>query len=410
MKVLRINTSLNHGGAALSSLNINNALIDLGIDSFMLGARGESNLESRLIGLGEGKFRRLINVAAYRVLGVEGLLNHNLWRKAIENIDEYDLIHLHNVHGYYMPHWVLEKLLLKPCVWTLHDFWICTGGPGSPPSRLKDRSKLERVFPFSNWQYPAEFFNRSNVRKKYIQKLISEYKPELVAISNEMAKRLIDLGLYGCSVNVIPHGFFNSELPPSEHDRVESKVKRGMPLNRHIFLFCSAQVDNPLKGFDIFFQSLIGLPSHFNWVAYVAGDKAELAKKKVKRFGDKFQFLGKLSEMEIRECFRACDYYITPTLDESFGRTVVEAMAEGAEVVCSDLAVLREVSDGRAMYFPVKDVSFLTSLLESSLRLSDKKNRLENAQIIRKKFSRQKMAHSYLELYYKQVREKCLEK
>ena len=109
--------------------------------------------------------------------------------------------------------------------------------------------------------------------------------------------------------------------------------------------------------------------------------------------------MGKIHGSEIQKYFRACDIYVTPTYDETFGRTVVEALAEGAGVVCSDLPVLREVSMGCADFFPPGDVEALRISLLRSMKMVNSKERLDVAKKIRKKFSRNQMAEKYVELY-----------
>lgn len=53
-------------------------------------------------------------------------------RELVEFIKKYnpDIIHLHNIHGYYLNMEILFnylKKVQKPIVWTLHDCWIFTG-------------------------------------------------------------------------------------------------------------------------------------------------------------------------------------------------------------------------------------------------------------------------------------------
>lgn len=410
MKVLRINTTVTEGGAALSTINIQKAVAALGVETWVLSARNPQNLSMKILTLGETKFRLVVNVLAYRALGIEGFANRSLWRSVLARLDEFDLIHLHNVHGYYMPFNVLRTLLLKPCVWTLHDFWLVTGGPGFPSPPLENRTGIERLLPFANFRYPIEWFDRSIKRRRILFKLIAQHNPSLVAISHVMAERLYSMGLPSPDLNVIPHGLYDSELGPSAVDRSQARGKKCWPLDQHVFLFSSAQVDNPVKGCDVFLSALKILPAKNTWVAYVIGAKSEAAKRRANALGLNVQFIGKISESEMRECYRACDTYVTSTFDETFGRAVVEALAEGAEVVCTDLPVLREVSGGNAIYFPAGDAEALGHELYRLLQHPAQSDRQSIANKIRGNFSKQLMATKYINLYEAEIERKNINK
>lgn len=61
-----------------------------------------------------------------------GFYSQNATRKLIKEIREYDpdIIHLHNLHDYYINIEILFEFLEqygKPVVWTLHDCWAFTG-------------------------------------------------------------------------------------------------------------------------------------------------------------------------------------------------------------------------------------------------------------------------------------------
>jgi len=403
MKVLIINTSVSQGGAALSALNIQETVADLGIDTWMLSARDAQCLERKLLSLNESESRLRVNALAYRLLGVDGFANRVLWKKILPRLKEFDLIHLHNVHGYYMPLDVLQVILSRPCVWTLHDFWIVTGGPGFPPPPFENRRGVERFFPFVNFRYPAELIDRSRKRRRLLFALIREHQPSLVAVSHAMAGRLKSMGLHQANMTVIQHGLYDGDPAPSATERERTRQKKGWPMDRHVFLFTSAQVDNPVKGCDLFIRALNGLSTEIPWVAYVVGDKSEVARKKVEELGLDVRFLGKVSESEMGELFCACDTYVTPTLDETFGRTVVEALAEGPKVVCTDLPVLREVSGGHAIYFPPGDVATLCKEMLTVLQGSMTEDRHNIANEIRSRFSRMRMAQKYVSTYQAEI-------
>lgn len=408
MKVLHINTAFTRGGAALATANINNALNELGVDSWFLNAREPANLEHKVLSLGESGLRLKINVLAYRIFGFEGFTNRGLWKSLIEELDQYDLIHLHNVHGYYMPYEVLNILLSKPCVWTLHDFWLVTGGSFAPLLNNAEKSFLERLFPFASFSYPAEWIDRSIRRRTKLLNIVAGKHPTIVVPSHSAADCLQVLELKSLPVNVISHGFFGSEAAPNDADRMSARMKMRWPIDKHVFLFVSPSVDNPIKGFGVFLDALLALPHSNDCVAYVAGGHSAHAQAKAIEAKIGLHFLGKLGNEDIKECFRACDTYVTATLSEAFGMTVIEALAEGAQVVCSDLPVLREVTGGDAIFFPPGDSAALSKELQRLIDNTEKSNREFVATKIRGRFSKNRMAQEYLLLYQRVINQNRL--
>lgn len=399
MKILHINTAATRGGAALAATNISNALSSAGVDSWLLNAREPENLNEKVLSLGESNLRLRINALAYRLFGVEGYINRRLWKPWLDAIDQFDLIHLHNVHGYYMPTEVLVILLSKPCVWTLHDYWLAMGGPASPLSGNISKSFVEKSLPFSNFVYPAEWIDRSTRRRTKLLSLVAERRPTIVVPSHSSAICMSGLGLSSVPLTVIPHGFFGDEPAPDDAERKCARIKLGWEIDKHIFLFASSTVDNQQKGFDIFLNAMFTLPQPDGWVVYVAGGHSTQAQDKAREKNIDMRFLGMLSNDAIKKCFRACDTYVTPTLSETYGMTVVEAMAEGAQVVCSDLPVLREVSGGEAIFFAPGDSNALNKELRKLISKIDKPNQLALASKIRRRFSKSLMANEYINVY-----------
>jgi glycosyltransferase involved in cell wall biosynthesis len=66
---------------------------------------------------------------------------------------------------------------------------------------------------------------------------------------------------------------------------------------------------------------------------------------------DDVRFLGWISAAELEGLYAAAAGFVFPTLAEGFGLPVLEAMARGTAVACSDIPVLREVVGDDALFF-----------------------------------------------------------
>jgi len=73
--------------------------------------------------------------------------------------------------------------------------------------------------------------------------------------------------------------------------------------------------------------------------------------------------LGVLGYEQIWQAYREADVFVFPSLCESFGHPLVEAMAAGLPVLASDIPIHREVCADAAQYFPAGDAEALAARL-----------------------------------------------
>ncbi|OGL89845.1 hypothetical protein A3I45_02085 [Candidatus Uhrbacteria bacterium RIFCSPLOWO2_02_FULL_53_10] len=78
--------------------------------------------------------------------------------------------------------------------------------------------------------------------------------------------------------------------------------------------------------------------------------------------------LGYVSDADIGPMLSGALAFAFPTRKEGFGMPVLEAMASGVPVVCSDLQVLREIASDYPTYIPVDDVVAWANALCGILR------------------------------------------
>ena len=73
------------------------------------------------------------------------------------------------------------------------------------------------------------------------------------------------------------------------------------------------------------------------------------------------QLLGWVADDELERLYGEASCVVLPTLFEGFGLPVLEAMAHGCPVICSDLPVLREIGGGAAVYVDPESVTSLAN-------------------------------------------------
>jgi glycosyltransferase involved in cell wall biosynthesis len=119
------------------------------------------------------------------------------------------------------------------------------------------------------------------------------------------------------------------------------------------------------KNFSIVLQAM----THKAWPVSVrlhvvgpAWSPAEEALARSFGLSGRVEYVGKLSDQELRREYQDATCFVFPSLLEGFGIPVVESQANGTPVVCSDIPVFREVAGTAAVFF---DPRFAERLAEA---------------------------------------------
>ncbi len=111
-------------------------------------------------------------------------------------------------------------------------------------------------------------------------------------------------------------------------------------------------------------------------------------------------FFGKVDDTQLRNLYTYAEALVFPSIMEGFGLPGLEAMATGTPVVCSDIAVFREIYGAAALYFNPDNEKDIALKLE--LILKDKKLRqklIEDGKKRSKNYSWRAMAEKTLISY-----------
>jgi phosphatidyl-myo-inositol alpha-mannosyltransferase len=261
--------------------------------------------------------------AVGRAIGVRAngpVAGYRIWR-ALTRLDP-DVIHLHEP---FIPSLSLLALLsaTAPTVGTFHA--------AAPSSELYRLSKP----------------------------LLAKLVPRLAVRTavSEAARRLISSYFPG-DVSLTPNGIDSAQFADAE------PMDLG-PGRRVLFL---GRLE-PRKGADVVVRA-IALLADLDVVLLIAGEGGMRSRLHAlaTRLGVDARFLGAVSEEDKPRLFRSCHVYCAPNLGgESFGIVLVEAMASGCPVVCSDLEEFKSVAADAAIFTPRGSPAPLADALRSVL-------------------------------------------
>lgn len=154
------------------------------------------------------------------------------------------------------------------------------------------------------------------------------------------------------------HGFSRESLGAQLEQRFTKLFKQG---TAKLFYPSHAALH---KGFSVLFDILARLKSKgLDFVLLATVCKEDWPKgfaayeRQIKEIGieENIVFIGRVPQEQMGALYQACDLMVYPSLCESFGFSMVEAMGHGLPIVAADTLVNREMCQGAALYYPPLD-------------------------------------------------------
>lgn len=329
-KLLQINSVVNSGSTGRIAEEIAHTAIASGWESYIAFGRNERYSESNLIRIGNDLGIKMHGLQT-RLFDRHGLGSVKSTKLFIQQVDKIkpDIIHLHNIHGYYINIEILFNYLSKvdvPVVWTLHDCWSITGHCThfSYVGCEKWRTKCYSC-PQKN-EYPASLFiDRSE--KNYILKnelFNSLSNLTLVPVSQWLSDILKDSFLQKYPSSVINNGINTSVFKPTGNN--EFRERYG--LQNKFILLGVAGIWSQRKGLEDFIElsKTLGADYQIILVGLTRKQKDQLP----------VEILGierTESVEELAELYASSDVYINTTYEDTFPTTNLESLACGTPVI-----------------------------------------------------------------------------
>ena len=329
--LLQINSVANTGSTGRIAEGIGQAAIKAGWKSYIAYGRYANPSQSELIKIGN-KWDIWNHVLQTRLFDKHGLASKGATKKLIQRIEQIkpNIIHLHNIHGYYMNYPILFEYLSKnniPVVWTLHDCWPFTGHCAYFSYLGCEKWKLQCKHCPNLKEYPTSFgLDNSNTnyksRKKYFTLI---HNLTLVPVSDWLE-------------NLVHQSFLKKCYSQRIYNGVDTAIFHPMPMSNSIlnkysipnsnFVLGVANVWEKRKGLQDFIQLRKILPTSYS-IVLVGLNSRQIAELPNGIIG-----IQRTENVEqLRNLYTSALAFVNPTWEDNFPTTNLEALACGTPVI-----------------------------------------------------------------------------
>ncbi|MHB2153608.1 glycosyltransferase family 4 protein [Calditrichota bacterium GD2] len=398
MRVFQINTTVNSGSHGRIAEEIGQILQSNGHESYIAFGRNEGNSNSRIIKIGN-KFDQFMHLMYTRLFDRHGFGAKSSTKTFIEKIEiiNPDIIHLHNLHGYYLNIKILFNYIKKkaiPLVWTLHDAWPFTG----------HCSYFDRVN-CNKWQHECnhcpnkhgypESWLLDNSRKNFHQKKeLFNGIPNLIIVTPSLwlKNHVQNSFLKNYPVKVIYNGVDLTIFKPIEANNV--KRKYGL---KNSFILGVANIWDARKGLNDFIKIRKILPDYIE--IFLVG----LNKKQISNLPAGIKGIVRTENtQELAAIYSAANVFVNPTYVDNFPTTNIEALACGTPVITYNTGGSPEaVDENTGIVVEKGDLSGLFKAIELVIRKGKKYYTQHCRARAEKLFDKDKRYRDYLALYKK---------
>ncbi len=335
-RVLFLNTVAGKGSVGRIVTGLSTALKERGSESLICLGRWDSPAGHEVYRIGSER-DVYIHGALSRLTDRHGLYSSDATKKLTEKIREYDpdIIHIHNVHGYYVNYQLLFSFLKNEyakkeghrIIWTLHDCWTFTGHCVHFEYAGCERWKEGCHDCPEKKQYPASLFldnSRDNYRLKK-EAFTGIRNLTIVTPSEWLKDRVKESFLKEYPVYTVPTGI---DLKVFKEQKTGIRERYG--IGEKTMLLGVANPWRERKGFDDFLK-LADAAGDNTVIAMVGLNKAQVAKTSDHR--NIIAVMKTDSIREMAEWYSTADIYVNLTYEDTFPTTNLEAMACGTPVI-----------------------------------------------------------------------------
>lgn len=395
MRVLQINSVCGIGSTGRIATDIHYILIEQGHESYIAYGRDLPKNCDNTIKIGNKK-DIYAHVALTRFYDKHGFGSKKATKDFIKIVDKLnpDIIHLHNIHGYYINIEILFDYLKradKPVVWTLHDCWAFTGHCAHFDYINCNKWKSTCNSCPEKVSYPSSVLI-DNSEKNFIRKkeLFTGLKNlTLISPSEWLLSLVKESFLRDYKVKIINNGIDLKVFKP-----LKSNFRKEFNLENKYIILGVASGWTERKGLYYF----IKLSSHLKQdeVIVLIG----LTEKQIKKLPHNIIGITKTDNLlKLVEIYNAADVFVNPTMEDNFPTVNIEALATGTPIVAFNTGGVPEISSENCGFIVEKGNSEALFRAVANVRANSQIDYFNNCIQAASRFSANEMLLNYKALY-----------
>lgn len=390
--LLQINSVVNTGSTGRIAEQLGVLAISQGWESYIAYGREARGSQSRLIKIGskwDVNFHAIGSILTDR----HGLFSKFATKSFLQQVDiiQPDVVHLHNVHGYYINVPMLLRYLKQkniPTVITMHDFWLMTGHCAYiNPSCDRWKTGCGNC-PRLN-QYPAAKFDNTKANWKWKASLFVDMpNVTLVPVSYWLGRYVDGSLLKNVKQNVIYNGIDTNVFKPFDGG---ASVK-GVDWSKFTIMAIATRWTEANGYQDVMKLSSI-IPDSCQ-IIMVGLDEQQMSNLPKNIIG----FRKTESFTQLQELYTKSDVIFNPNREVTFGLVTAEAMACGTPAIVLRDTAGEEIVDEQTG-FVVDTIEEVIDLIPR-IRALEKKKMSDACRFrVNELFNADKQYQKYIDLY-----------
>ncbi len=327
--LLQINTVVNSGSTGRIAEDIGKFVINNGWESYIAYGLNDMPSASQKIKIGHS-IDIILHFRKTQLLDRHGFGSKCATKRLIRRIKEIkpDVIHLHNLHGYYINIRVLFNYLSQaniPVVWTLHDCWAYTGHCAYHDMANCIRWETGCYSCPLSYYYPGSKL-LDNSKKNYRQKrelFTSVSNMTMVAVSKWHAGNIARSFLNKYPIRVIYNGIDTDVFRPYPSVRAEYNIP-----DDKFMVFGVANIWEIRKGLEDFvaLSRVVGEDTQIVLVG--------LPQEKIDALPENIIGIPRTENMKrLAELYSSADVHACLSVLETMGMTIYESLSCGTPAV-----------------------------------------------------------------------------